>query len=837
MTTGRRQSSVPPFIAAAVAAAVANLPWVASLLPAAARLPDWVLRLHHPMLTAVGNAVTVCFLIWGTYRLITGGDRTVRLARTLERRRDPVGAAELYHQAGSRQRALRLFRKGRAWTRAAEVARELGRLKEAAALLRMAGGRSLADAATLYRQLGELEEAQRCDHELAEWLMSEGHLDEAVIAWMRAGEPLRAARAAGLALEERRLQATNPAFRVAIRAADQIRDHGTLARLREMEARWTEAAHAWRAAGDMVRAAENFRRAGRYDEAAACETAAGRTKESINLRFQSVHRMQERLNALELRGEGEAPEAVRLRRELDDQIQALIPELTEHGMESEVVELLSSTGRVEEAVRRLVAINAGSAAADLAQNAQRWDLAAPLLEELGRWGEASDVHELAGDITQAAICAERAGEDERALQLYASSGRVLEAAHCRARLGYLQDALTELHRAGLLEEACQVLETHPGPVPDIPDVVLDLAQFCRDNDRIEQAVATLQRAVIGVALRPTRMAPAVALARSLFDAGEADAARAQLDRVLAFDYSYEPARQLRERMDAGEIQPEEAITRGLSEKRAAAVRTDATEQQRYEILNELGRGGMGVVYQARDTRLERDVAIKVLRTTSEDEVARLQQEAKAAATLNHPGIVTIYDFEAGFDGYFIAMEFVPGEPLDKLLRSDPERIRASLLPILIRLADAVAYAHAHHVVHRDLKPGNVLVTSGLDVKILDFGIAARLDSGPSTTPSVCGTPYYMAPEQIRGEAPTPASDLYSLGASAFHLATGRPPFARGNVIDAHLKEPPPDPLSLRPELDPRLGAIILRCLAKEPEQRFSSAGELADELRRIRSAV
>jgi serine/threonine-protein kinase len=253
-------------------------------------------------------------------------------------------------------------------------------------------------------------------------------------------------------------------------------------------------------------------------------------------------------------------------------------------------------------------------------------------------------------------------------------------------------------------------------------------------------------------------------------------------------------------------------------------------QQRYEILTELGRGGMGVVYKARDTRLEREVAIKVLRTTSSDEAARLGQEARAAATLNHPGIVTIHDFETGFDGYFIAMEYVPGASLDALLKKEPERIRAHLVTLLRQIADAIAYAHAHHVIHRDLKPGNILMTPHNEVKILDFGIAARLDHGEGEASGVCGTPFYMAPEQIRGEAPTPATDVYAFGATAFHLATGRPPFYTGDVIEAHLTLPPPNPRDLTADLDPELERIVLRCLEKDPLNRYPQSGELCAAL-------
>ena len=127
------------------------------------------------------------------------------------------------------------------------------------------------------------------------------------------------------------------------------------------------------------------------------------------------------------------------------------------------------------------------------------------------------------------------------------------------------------------------------------------------------------------------------------------------------------------------------------------------------------------------------------------------------------------------------------------------------MTILARLAEAVAYAHSHHVIHRDLKPGNILLTPAEQVKILDFGIAARLDTGASAGPAVCGTPYYMAPEQIRGQDTTPATDIYAFGATSFHLATGRPPFHEGNVIEAHLNQQPPDPAAAGARPSTRVG--------------------------------
>jgi tRNA A-37 threonylcarbamoyl transferase component Bud32 len=811
-------------------AAIINLPWLAERFKIFAAGEGSILHaFSNPGVMVVVNLISGALIVWSLAQLFLAGGPQQRLERTLMSRGDFVGAAQMREKKGDKRGALSLYRKGKEWNEAARLALELSREAEAAEMLRRSGGHHLAEAARLFRRSGDIANAQRCDRGLAEWLTSRGRYDEAVEAWTRAGEPKRAAGAAVLALDEGKFSSSHTALPAARRAVEQVGDQRSLARLHELEGNWQAAAHAWRSAGEHGLAAEIFRKAGLIHDAAVSESAAGHHREAAQLRLRQLDKLRENLAAKRTRNGDNLEEAKNLKQQIEREETSLIPILAELGMRTEMLELIRASGRAEDAVQTLLDQGEEAEAAEFAVNAQQWKIAAPLLEQLNRWGEASDIYELAGDIEAAARCAEQAGEDERALQLYRGLGNPLGIANCMARLGYLQDALVELHRGGLLQESCEVLQNHPGPVPDIPHVILDMAKWARENLSAETSIACLQRAVIGVALQPGRLGPAVALAHELYQVGERAPALAQLERVLAFDYSCEPARKLRAAIEA------DGTSEDLAAEAAAATagedsKAELAALQRYEILTKLGRGGMGVVYKARDTRLERDVAIKVLRTTSSEEAARLSQEAKAAATLNHPGIVTIHDFEAGFDGYFIAMEYVPGEALEDLLKSDPEQVRSRLALLLLRVADAISYAHSRHVIHRDLKPGNILVTPDHDVKILDFGIAARLDRGDGEKVSISGTPFYMAPEQIQGEPPTPATDIYAFGATAFHLATGRPPFHTGNVIDAHLHTPPPDPLELVPELDPELARIILRCLEKSPEDRYADTGELCADL-------
>ncbi len=821
------------FLGGLAIAAVFNFPWLAKHLPVdQSQDSQLFLLVSQPTVMVVANLIAGALIVWGLVQMFFFATPQQRLVRTLISRGDFLGAADLTAKEGDLKTAFSLYTKARAWNEAARIALQRGRDEEAAGLLRRCGGHDLGEASHLFRRSGNIAAAQRCDRDLAEWLNSRGRFDEAVEAWMRAGELQRAAGAATLALKEGRFSSSHPSLPAARKAVEQIGDHRALAKLHEIEGNWSAAAHAWRSAGDHEHAAEIFRKAGMIHDAALAESAAGHHQEAAQLRIRQLKKLRDRVTLAEAGGKGGDEEIERVRRQIEREEEALVPLLTELGMRQEMIEIIGASGRAEEAVEKLVQQNEDSEAADLAINAQLWHVAAPLLEKLTRWGEASDLYELADDIPNAARCAERAGEDERALQLYRSLGMAEGTANCMARLGYLQDALQELHRSGFYNESLEILQNHPGPVPDIPDVILDLARWSKEHRSHEAAIACLQRAVIGVALQPKRLGPAIVLAEELFEAGERAAALAQLERILGYDYSCDAARELRIRI-LSDAEDDKASTQPAVPAADGGTETGLATQQRYEILSELGRGGMGVVYRARDTRLERDVAIKVLRTTSAEEATRLGQEAKAAATLNHPAIVTVHDFEAGFDGYFIAMEYVPGDPLEKLLKSNPERIRSLLAPLLTGLADAIAYAHEQRVIHRDLKPGNILVTPENEVKILDFGIAARLDRGEGATTTIAGTPFYMAPEQIRGHPPTPATDIYSFGATAFHLATGRPPFHKGDVIQAHLDKPAPDPLTLTPDLDPGLSLIILRCLEKEPHKRFASASDLRTALERL----
>ncbi|HJV04377.1 MAG TPA: protein kinase [Actinomycetota bacterium] len=268
--------------------------------------------------------------------------------------------------------------------------------------------------------------------------------------------------------------------------------------------------------------------------------------------------------------------------------------------------------------------------------------------------------------------------------------------------------------------------------------------------------------------------------------------------------------------------------------------TNRVLADRYELGPLLDRGGMAEVHRGRDLVLGREVAIKLLSRHLLDDrraEARFQREARAAAGLSHPGIVTVFDVGTDGDTPFIVMELVEGTTLAAMLREGGALPESEALDLGSRLADALAVAHQHGVVHRDVTPGNIIVRSDGAVKIMDFGIARAIEASQLTDRSVVvGTAAYMAPEQARGDAVDPRSDVYGLGAVLYHMVTGRPPFVADTAVALaykHVSETPPPPSDLNPDVSRPAEAEILRALAKAPEDRHPSAEALAEGLRAV----
>lgn len=286
--------------------------------------------------------------------------------------------------------------------------------------------------------------------------------------------------------------------------------------------------------------------------------------------------------------------------------------------------------------------------------------------------------------------------------------------------------------------------------------------------------------------------------------------------------------------------------RRIDKPAANGIRRAASDAQMpvilgdYELLEEIGRGGQGVVYRARQRNLNRTVALKVVRTgqwTTSAHLKRFRLEAETAASLDNPNIVPIYEVGEHDGSCYFSMKFIEGGALDELFRHDPMPTHRAA-KLIAELARAVHYAHQRGILHRDIKPGNILIDAQGEPHLTDFGLArlTEVEGTITRTLDTLGTPSYMAPEQALGNNQlTCETDVYGLGAVLYHLLTGHPPFAGGTTYDTIrllLETEPRQPRLLNPKTDRDLATICLKCLEKNPERRYSSALALTEDLER-----
>ncbi len=255
---------------------------------------------------------------------------------------------------------------------------------------------------------------------------------------------------------------------------------------------------------------------------------------------------------------------------------------------------------------------------------------------------------------------------------------------------------------------------------------------------------------------------------------------------------------------------------------------------RYQLDKQLGEGGMAIVYQASDLMLERTIAVKILRKDFSKSKAfqeRFKEEARAAANLTHPNIVTVHDFGFDNDRLYIVMEHVPGTDLKQIIKKSGPLPIDHASRLFIQACAGLGYAHRAGLVHCDIKPHNMLITPDHRLKVTDFGIARALASvkHDEQSQAIWGSPAYFSPEQAAGRAPSPASDVYSLGVVLFEMLTGELPFndpSPQELALLHRYETPPSPREINPEISPELEEIIIKVLSKEPSSRYRTADQL-----------
>jgi tRNA A-37 threonylcarbamoyl transferase component Bud32 len=424
------------------------------------------------------------------------------------------------------------------------------------------------------------------------------------------------------------------------------------------------------------------------------------------------------------------------------------------------------------------------------ESARDFDAAIECYEEAGEISKQVDALDRRGDTFAAAEIALDNGWRARGIRLL----RLVtpQSPHFADACILLADAF---EREGHWDLAAQKLEEHinaVGSAGSSPDLQWRLAEMLENAGHVERALSLLEELRRSEPTYPN-VASRIDLLRKKRSTVQVGAAASDGSRSASGDF---------------------------------APPTMFLSDYRYEIIEEIGRGAMGVVFKGRDRRLSRIVALKRLPDSLRNYPRAVQlflREAQATARLNHRNIVTVYDADQEDGAFFITMELLEGQPLHERVRELTRLPVEEVVDIGLQVSEGLDYAHGQGVIHRDIKTANLFLTRDGVAKITDFGLAKMLEEVRRAETRIGGTPFYMAPEQVAGGEVDPRADLYSLGATLFEMVTGRVPFADGDVTYHHRHTPPPDPRDLQPDVPDALAELILQMLAKSPDERPPSA--------------
>jgi len=508
---------------------------------------------------------------------------------------------------------------------------------------------------------------------------------------------------------------------------------------------------------------------------------------------------------------------------------------------------------------------------------KRPDIAGRLFHQAGEFVQAGEAFLQAGQLETAAKCMHQAGETKRASEIggryyeamgkwkeagmaYEGGGNFRKAGDCFSKAGDPVQAGTnyerarEFYGAGLAMVHAKKWEDAVRLFQKMQD---DHSQFGASRALLGRAfyelkdfahcAATLENHLLGERVRKENIEYFWMLALAYEQLGKLEQSKDVLLKIRTVDVGFrDVAQRLSNVQSRISITGEGGLNVGSSPtmltpapgegKSPVMSMVEQSLKNRYELERELGRGGMGVVYKARDTQLDRPVALKFLGSLvdgSEEFRLRFKREAQAAAQVSHPNILSIYDIGVEQGSSYIAMEYVEGPNLNQYLRDRGTLKVREAVNVVTQACSALEAIHQAGIVHRDIKPDNILIAKGGLVKLMDFGLAKGHGARLTGSHVIMGTPCYMAPEQAKGEEAGPRSDIYAMGLVLYELLSGKTVFETGNVLDRQITEMPPPPSSCVEGIPPELDTVIMKCIAKNPDDRFESAQALINAMRGI----
>ncbi len=445
---------------------------------------------------------------------------------------------------------------------------------------------------------------------------------------------------------------------------------------------------------------------------------------------------------------------------------------------------------------------------------QNFQASAENYMKAGNEEEAVKMFEMSHEWKQAAEISLKYKKYQKAGELYEKDGEYYSAGQCFLKVDDDKRALTNFQLV-------------MGDTPDYIDAISQMANIFLKNKKPQLVIEKLGKLLKDQPITKANLEWYYVLGLAHENAGTFKQAFEIFQAIQTEDYNF---KDIHERL--GEVEK-------LIKKYKEMDLVSENSSKRYKIIEKAGEGGMGVVYKAEDTVLKRIVALKILNNNlikDKRSLERFITEARSTASLSHSNIVTVYDVGQINDDHFISMEFIEGENFMEIIRRKKEFSIPQILFVAIKLLKALDYSHKKGIIHRDIKPHNIMITKQKEIKIMDFGLAViRGENKKGETGVITGTPYYMSPEQIQGVKIDHRTDIYSTGASLFHLITGKVPFKGENIFYQHLFEPVPSMCKLRKDVPQKLEEIIFKCMEKKREDRYQSAQEILNEIKLIRT--
>ncbi len=776
-------------------------------------IQEYLLGLSTVSILAYG--ILICLTVWGfslfkkyqNMRLETS-EHSSWEAKKAARSDNPLRAGELFEQAQDYHQAINAYKEARAFQQVGRVYEHLKEWDDAAQFYTLSG--DTEKAAIMYQRGGDYLHAAEsylaCNKNLlAAEMYEKGHqYKKAATQYEKFGKQLKSAQLYKLSKDDRRAAEKYEAYFLKQRV---VSSNQSSEKLKQVKQAAYESGILYSKIKQFKKAMEIFSAGNFHEQAAEAAVHAGEVEKAAQFYLSAslFERAAKIYNAMGDSKKGHWIMAKKYREEGDflDAAKAF-----EHG-ESWV-----------EAAEMFEKIGNKTSAGEMYQRA-------------GNYHRSADLFLSLGNLASAAKSLEKGGRLEEAAELYVQLKAYDRAAQMQELIGDYYAAALLFQKQGDDDQCISYLQRVDPNSEDVYVAALLLGKLLKERGMTSAAKECFQKIVSKNQISDENIALYYQLAL-LHEADRAfDEAMEHYKTILSKDYNYKDVKKRITRLKKELHESKEPLPPpGAGTRPGQVVVGEAKTRPRYKMLKKIGQGGMGVVYLAEDSVLKRSVAYKILPQSINENPAALQnflQEARIAAALNHPNIVTIFDTGKNGDDIYITMEYVDGISLKRFL----ERFRSPLrerLEIMKSICRGVSYAHQRNVIHRDLKPSNVMLLKDRTVKIMDFGLAKMLTETMQENTSIKGTPLYMSPEQIVGEKVDMLSDIYSLGCTFYRMLTGRPPFSKGDIYYQHLHTPPTPPKMFVPEIPVPLDALIIKCLEKEQGKRFNSVDALIEAL-------